>query len=154
MEPLKLIMSTQSKHIVQPYLMFNGRCEEALEFYKQAIGAKVECLMRFDESPEPPPEGALPPGSEKKVMHAGFTVGDSLIMASDGCGEPEKISGISLSLTLPDEAAVDNAFAALSEGGTVTMPLDKTFWSPRFGMVEDKFGVSWMLGVWTPCGGE
>ena len=145
-------MSMQSKHIVQPYLTFGGRCEEALEFYQQKLDAKVVCVMRFEDAPEKPPEGMLPPGSEKKVMHSGFTIGDSLLMASDGCGESEKIAGISLSLTLPDEDAVNKAFAALSEGGKVTMPLAKTFWSPLFGMVEDKFGVSWMLGVWTPCG--
>ncbi|HVJ46460.1 MAG TPA: VOC family protein [Luteolibacter sp.] len=145
-------MSNDIKTFVQPYLTFGGRCEEALEFYKQAAGAQTVCLMRFDEAPEPPPADMLPPGSEKKIMHSAFTIGNSLIMASDGCGESPPISGISLSLTLPDEAAVDKTFAALSEGGKVTMPLAKTFWSPRFGMVEDKFGVSWMLGVWTECG--
>jgi PhnB protein len=146
------IMNTDPKTFVQPYLMFSGRCEEALEFYQQAAGARVVCLMRFDEAPEPPPADLLAPGQEKKIMHSGFMIGDSLIMASDGCGEAVKISGISLSLTLPDEASVDRTFAALSEGGKVTMPLGKTFWSPRFGMLDDKFGVSWMLGVWTPCG--
>ncbi|MBX3742156.1 MAG: VOC family protein [Akkermansiaceae bacterium] len=145
-------MSTISKHIIQPYLMFGGRCEEAVEFYRSELGAQVEAMMRFEESPEPPPEGMLPDGYGKKIMHAAFRIGDSLLMASDGCGEVDKISGISLSLTLPDEAAVDRAFAALSNGGKVTMPLGETFWSPRFGMLEDKFGVSWMVGVWTPCG--
>ncbi|RYD35051.1 MAG: VOC family protein [Verrucomicrobiaceae bacterium] len=145
-------MSTESKHIIQPYLMFSGRCEEAVEFYRQTLGAEVQAMLRFEESPEPPPEGMLPDGFGKKIMHAAFRIGDSLLMASDGCGDVEKISGISLSLTLPDEAAVDGAFAALSEGGKVTMPLGKTFWSPRFGMVEDKFGVGWMVGIWTPCG--
>lgn len=132
--------------------MFGGRCEEAVEFYRSELGAQVEAMMRFEESPEPPPEGMLPEDYGKKIMHAAFRIGDSLLMASDGCGEVEKISGISLSLTLPDEAAVDRAFAALSNGGKVTMPLGETFWSPRFGMLEDKFGVSWMVGVWTPCG--
>lgn len=145
-------MSTESKTYVQPYVMFNGRCEEALEFYKQAIGAEIVCVMKFDESPEPPPEGTLAPGFEKKVMHSAFTVGGSLVMGSDGCGEVEKISGVSLSLTLPDVDAVNKAFAALSEGGSVTMPLAETFWSPRFGMLVDKFGVSWMLLVWQECG--
>src|SRR6218665_2218640 len=102
-------MSNPSKHIIQPYLMFRGPSEEALEFYKQALGAKVEAMLRFEDSPEKPPEGMLPPGSEKKVMHAAFRIGDSLLMGSDGCGESEPISGISLSLTLPDEAAVDKA---------------------------------------------
>lgn len=145
-------MSANSKHIIQPYLMFGGRCEEALQFYSKAIGAKIEMMLRFDESPEAPPEGMLPPDFGHKIMHAAFTVGDSLIMASDGCGEVCQISGISLSLTLPDEAAVDQAFAALSQGGKVTMPLNKTFWSPRFGMLEDQFGVSWMVGQWQECG--
>lgn len=144
-------MTQESKTYVQPYLMFSGRCEEALEFYKEAIGAEVVCLMRFEEAPEQPPEGMVPADFGKKVMHCGFTVGSTLVMASDGCGEVEKISGISLSLTLPDKVAVDKAFAALEEGGKVTMPLAETFWSPWFGMVEDKFGVSWMLGVWQPC---
>jgi PhnB protein len=137
-------MTTESKHIIQPYLMFSGRCEEAVEFYRDELGAQVEAMLRFDESPEPPPEGMVAVGYEKKIMHAAFRI----------CGEVEKISGISLSLTLPDEAAVERAFAALSNGGKVTMPLGKTFWSPRFGMLEDKFGVSWMVGVWTPCGGS
>lgn len=144
-------MSTISKHIIQPYLIFGGRCEEAVEFYREQLGAEVQAMLRFDESPEPPPEGMLPDGYGKKIMHAAFRIGDSLLMASDGCGEVEKISGISLSLTLPDEEAVDRAFSALSNGGKVNMPLGETFWSPRFGMVEDKFGVSWMVGVWTPC---
>ncbi|WAC19600.1 VOC family protein [Luteolibacter sp. SL250] len=144
-------MTTESKHIIQPYLMFGGRCEEAVEFYREQLGAQVQAMLRFEESPEPPPEGMLPDGYGKKIMHAAFRIGDSLLMASDGCGDVEKISGISLSLTLPDEAAVDRAFAALSEGGKINMPLGETFWSPRFGMVEDKFGVSWMVGVWTPC---
>lgn len=147
-------MSTESKHIIQPYLIFSGRCEEAVAFYREKLGAKVVAMLRFEESPEPPPEGVLPEGSGKKIMHAAFIIGDSMLMASDGCGEPEKISGISLSLTLPDNAAVDEAFAALSDGGKVVMPLDKTFWSPRFGMVEDKFGVNWMVSVWAPCAGS
>lgn len=134
--------------------MFSGRCEEAVEFYQKAVGARVEMLMRFEDAPESPPEGTVPDGFGKKVMHAAFRVGDSLIMASDGCGEVEKISGISLSLTLPDEAEVERAFAALADGGEVTMPLDKTFWSPKFGMLVDRFGVSWMVGVWMPCEGE
>lgn len=145
-------MNNESKHLVQPYLMFNGRCEEAVEFYRQAVGAKVEALMRFEESPEPPPPGMVPENYGQKVMHAAFRIGDSLLMASDGCGEVESISGISLSLTLPTEAEVDQAFAALAEGGSILMPLGRTFWSERFGMVEDRFGVSWMVGIWKSCG--
>jgi PhnB protein len=145
-------MNPISRPLIQPYLRFGGRCEEAVEFYRRELGAQVEAMLRFDESPEPPSEGMLPDGFGKKIMHAAFRIGDSLLMASDGCGEVEKISGISLSLTLPDETAVEHTFAALSKEGKVTMPLGKTFWSPRFGMLEDKFGVSWMVGVWAPCG--
>lgn len=136
-----------SKPTVEPYLTFGGRCEEALEFYKQAIGAKVEMVMRFDECPDPMPEGMLAPGFEKKVMHSSFWVGNSMIMASDGCNPSSKFEGFSLSISVKDEAEADKVFAALSEGGKVTMPLEKTFWSPRFGMLDDRFGVSWMVNV-------
>ena len=132
---------------IQPYLFFGGRCDEALAFYKKALGAEVDMLMHFNESPEPPPPGTIKPGFEKKVMHSSFRVGGNTIMASDGCGEESKFSGFSLSLALPTVADVDRAFAALSEGGKVTMPLNKTFWSPRFGMVTDRFGVGWMVSV-------
>jgi PhnB protein len=133
---------------VQPYLFFEGRCEEALEFYKKALHAEVLMLMRFKESPEPPPPGMLPPGSENKVMHASFRVGDATVMASDGrCEGRPGFQGFSLSLTVPDEARAEKLFAALGEGGQVQMPLMKTFWSPRFGMVADRFGVSWMISV-------
>lgn len=132
---------------IHPYLFFAGRCEEALDFYTRAIGAKVEMKMCFDESPEPAPPGVLPPGFEKKVMHASFHVGGSLVMASDGCGGTAEHKGYSLSLTVPTAADADRVFAALSEGGKVTMPLGKTFWSARFGMVTDRFGVAWMVNV-------
>lgn len=132
---------------VEAYLFFNGRCEEAIGFYQKAIGAKVEMLMRFQESPEPPPPGMTPPGWENKIMHSSLRIGDTIVMASDGCGESKGFEGFSLSLTLANEAEVDRAFAALSEGGKVTMPPGKTFWSPRFGMLEDRFGVGWMVGV-------
>ena len=133
---------------VQPYLNFNGRCEEAIEFYKRAIGAKVEMLMRNKESPEPAPAGCLPAGSENKVMHASLKIGDSVVMATDGrLDGPPAFKGISLTLTVPDAATADRVFAALTEGGQVHMPLGKTFFSPRFGMGEDRFGVSWMVIV-------
>lgn len=137
-----------SKTIVQPYLFFAGRCDEALEFYKSAIGAQVEMLMRFDEAPDRPPEGMLAPGFEKKIMHSSFRVGESIIMASDGCAPVEiekNFQGFSLSLTVADEAEAQRVFAALSEGGEVQMPLGKTFWSPCFGMVTDRFGIGWMI---------
>lgn len=138
--------------IVQSYLFFNGRCEEALEFYKSAIGAKVDMLMRFSESPEPPPPGMVPPGHENKVMHASFHVGETMIMASDGCGESQAFQGFSLSLGVATEEEADKYFNALAEGGKVEMPLDKTFWSPRYGMLTDKFGMGWMVSVVQTCG--
>jgi len=140
--------------IVQPYLLFGGRCEEALEFYRTAIGAQVEMVMRFSESPEPCPPGVLADGFEKKVMHSSFKVGATTLMASDGCCiEDGNFHGFSLSLTVPDEAGARRAFAALGEGGTVKMPLNKTFWSPCFGMLTDRFGLGWMVIVpaETPC---
>jgi PhnB protein len=133
---------------VQPYLFFDGRCEEAVEFYKGALGAKVEMLMRFKEAPDQPPPGMVPPGSEDKVMHACFRIGDTAVMASDGrCQGQPSFQGFSLSLTAADEAEADRLFGALAEGGQVQMPLGKTFFSPRFGMVADRFGVSWMVVV-------
>ncbi len=130
---------------VQPYLFFDGRCEEAIEFYKSALGIKVEMLMRFKDNPDPQP-GSCPPGAENKVMHAAFHVGDTLVMVSDGYakGKPE-FKGFSLSLDVATEAEADRLFAALGKGGQVQMPLAKTFYSPRFGVVADRFGVSWMI---------
>ncbi|MES2598068.1 MAG: VOC family protein [Verrucomicrobiota bacterium] len=136
-----------SKPVVQSYLFFNGNCEEALEFYKTALDAKVDMVMRFSDSPEPCGEGQIPPGHENKIMHASFHVGDTMIMASDGCGETYTFAGFSLSLALGTEAEADKYFNALAEGGEVTMPLGKTFWSPRFGMLKDKFGMGWMINV-------
>ena len=134
--------------IVEPYLFFEGRCEEAMTFYTKAVGAKVEALMRYKESPEPPPPGMVPPGSENKVMHALFRIGDSAIMCSDGgCSGKQTYGGFSLTLTVANEAEAKERFAALSEGGSVTMPLGKTFFSPSFGMLTDKFGVGWMVIV-------
>ncbi len=141
-------MPTPHSPLVQPYLFFGGRCEEALAFYQAAIGAEVEMLMRYDEAPDRPPEGMLAPGFEKKVMHSSFRVGESVLMASDGCGPRDcAFQGFSLSLSLPTEAEVEKAFAALAEGGTVQMPLTKTFWSQRFGMLTDRFGLGWMVTV-------
>jgi PhnB protein len=132
---------------VQPYLFFDGRCEEAIEFYKKALGAEVKALLRFKDNPEAQP-GMTPPGSENKVMHANFRIGDTEVLASDGrcLGQP-KFQGFSLSLWTKTEAEADKKFAALAEGGQVQMPLGKTFFSPRFGMVADKFGIGWMILV-------
>jgi PhnB protein len=133
---------------VQPYLFFEGRAEEALAFYTKALGTKVDMVMRNNEAPEPPPPGMLPPGSENKVMHASFKVGDTDVMLSDGrCSGKPNFAGFSLSITAPDEAAARRMFSALAEGGSVTMPIGKTFWSPCFGMLTDRFGVGWMLNV-------
>ena len=132
---------------VQPYLFFDGRCEEAIEFYKKALGAEVQMLMRFKESPEPPQPGCTP-ASGDMVMHASFRIGSTLVMASDGQGKGKpSFQGFSLSLTVPKEADAERLFTALGQGGQVQMPLSKTFFSPRFGMVADRFGVSWMVYV-------
>ena len=132
---------------VQPYLFFDGRCEEALEFYRDAVGAKVEALMRFKDSPEPPPADCAPVGADK-VMHASMRIGDSQVMVSDGDarGRPE-FKGFSLSLTVADADEAQRRFAALGEGGQVVVPLGKTFFSPSFGMLVDRFGVHWMVLV-------
>jgi PhnB protein len=130
---------------VQPYLNFDGRCEEALDFYRGALGAEVTMLMRYKESPEP---AMVSPGSEDKVMHASFRVGEATVMASDGrCKGQSSFQGISLALTAPDDAEAERRFAALADGGQVQMPLTRTFFSSRFGMVADRFGVSWMVLV-------
>ena len=132
--------------LVQPYLFFGGRCEEALEFYRTALGAEVQMLMHYKESPEPNP--SMPDCFEEKVMHASFRIGETRLMASDGmCDGKANFEGFSLSITVPDESEADRVFAALSEDGLVTMPLTKTFWAPKFGMLQDRFGVGWMVSV-------
>jgi PhnB protein len=133
---------------IQPYLFFNGRCEEAIEFYRQALGAQVDMLMRFKDSPEPPPADRAPVSGDK-VMHAAFRIGDSVLMASDGmaAGNAPEFKGFSLSLNLADEAQARRVFDALAQGGNIVMPLAKTFYASIFGMVRDRFGVQWMVGV-------
>ncbi len=135
------------KKIVQTYLNFDGKCEEALAFYRSALGAEVTMLMRFKESPQAPPPGCEPV-DPNQVMHAQFRIGETVLMASDarGTGKPS-FQGMSLSLTVATEAEAERAFKALSEGGQVQHPLAKTFFSPRFGMVADRFGVNWMVLV-------
>jgi len=133
---------------IQPYLTFDGRCEEAVDFYRKVLGAEVSMLMRFKDSPEPPAPGMVPAGAENKVMHASFRIGDTTVMASDGrCLGKPTFQGFSLSLTVADDATAERVFAALRDGGQVQMPLAKTFFSSRFGMVADRFGVSWMIIV-------
>ena len=130
---------------IQPYLYFNGRCEEAVEFYRRVLGAKVEMLMHFGESPEPPEPGRLPPGMDKKVMHAAIRIGDSMVLMTDGPTAEPGFRGFSLSLSLADAAAVERIFTGLADGGAVRMPLEKTFFAPRFGMLTDRFGVGWTV---------
>jgi PhnB protein len=132
---------------VEAYLFFNGRCGEAIEFYKKALGAEVLMLMRYKESPEPPPPGMVPPGWENKIMHTSLRIGNTTVMASDGCSEGTNFQGFSLSISVANDAEAERAFTALADGGQVKMPLTKTFWSPRFGMVADRFGVGWMVTV-------
>ena len=130
---------------VQSYLFFDGRCEEALEYYRKSLGAEVTALMRFKDSPEP---SQCKPGSENKVMHANFKIGDTQVMASDGrCEGKPNFEGFALTLNVPNEAEAERRFAALAEGGKVQMPLSKTFFAPKFGMVSDRFGVKWMVIV-------
>ena len=131
---------------VEPYLFFDGRCEEAIEFYKKALGAKVEMLMRFKDAPE----GQCAPGTENKVMHSALKIGDTFIMATDGMMKDQgklEFKGISLTLNPTTEAECERLFNALADGGQVYQPLIKTFFSPKFGVVADKFGVNWMVLV-------
>ena len=131
---------------IEPYLFFNGRCEEAIDFYRRVLDAEVVMLMRYKESPEPPPPGMVPPGSENKIMHASLRVGESRIMASDGhCKGNPHFDGFSLSIAVQDAAEAQRRFAALADGGEVVMPLGKTFFAQSFGMVKDRFGVHWMV---------
>lgn len=133
---------------VHSYLFFEGRCEEAIEFYKKALGARPGMLMRYGESPQACPEGMIPPGSEQKIMHGEITIGETMLMVSDGSvsGKP-KFEGFSLSVDFPDAGAAEKAFNALADGGSVTMPLGPTFFAKTFGMVKDRFGMQWMVIV-------
>jgi len=139
---------TQSSLHIRPYLFFAGRCEEAIEFYKAAVGAQVTALMRNKESPEPHHPGMLPPGSENKIMHAEFQIGETALMASDGrCQGKPNFQGITLSLVVRDDAEAERSFAALGEGAAIQQPLITTFFSSRFGLLTDRFGVPWMVVV-------
>jgi PhnB protein len=130
---------------VQPYLFFDGRCEEAIEFYKKALSAEVTSMMRFKEGPDP---AMIPPGGADKVMHANLRIGETTVLASDGrCTGHPSFQGFALSIMAKDDADAERKFASLGEGGQVQMPLTKTFFTSRFGMVADKFGVSWMVLV-------
>ena len=132
--------------VVQPYLFFNGQCEEALNFYKTALGAEVGPIMRFKDCPDP--EGRAQAKDLNHVMHASFKVGQSEIMASDGCSDGKSnFAGFSLSVAVQTEAEAERIFGALSAGGNVMMPMGKTFFAPKFGMTTDKFGIGWMVIV-------
>lgn len=133
---------------LQPYLFFNGRCEEAIGFYQRALDAQVEMLLRFKDNPDPPPPGAVASGHEDKVMHASLRIGDSVLMMSDGCADgAARFDGFALSIAPADEEQARRQFDALADGGQVRMPLGETFWSRCFGMAVDRFGVCWMLNV-------
>ena len=130
---------------VQPYLSFEGRCEEAINFYKSAVGAKVAMMMRFKEAPD---QSMMTPGTGDRILHASLQIGDSTVMASDGqCMGKAIFQGISLSLTAGTDAEAKRLFDALANGGQIQMPLAKTFFATSFGIVADKFGVSWMIYV-------
>ncbi len=133
---------------IEPYLFFDGRCEEALAFYREVLGAEVTALMRFKDNPD---QGGMPPGMGDKVMHANVRIGDTTLMVSDGMNEGHPaFQGFALTLELPTEAEAERVFAALSEGGRVQMALTQTFFARRFGMVADRFGVPWMVIVTAP----
>lgn len=133
---------------IQPYLFFDGRCEEALHFYRDALGAEITALMRFKENPEPQMN---PPGADEKVMHGSFRIGESEVMVSDGnCMGKPAFNGFSLTLVADSIEQADRLFGVLAEGGQVQMPMAETFFSPRFGMVADRFGVGWMVIVDQP----
>jgi PhnB protein len=139
-------MNANVNGLIHPYLFFEGRCEEAIEFYKKTLGAEIQMVMRYKESPEPPPADCLPAGCENKIMHGQIRIGPSVVMMSDGrCSGRSNFEGFSLSLSYSTEAEVDRRFNALAEGGKIIMPLAKTFYSSRFGMLTDRFGVGWML---------
>ncbi|MCM2369100.1 YciI family protein [Aporhodopirellula aestuarii] len=149
-EQLAAKLATKSA-VVQSYLFFEGCCEEALDFYEHAIGATVTMKMRYSESPEPMPEGMVPDGYENKIMHASFNVGEMSLMACDDCTAKPTHDGFRLALSVKTVADADLVFGQLAEGGKIDMPLSQTFWSPRFGMVTDPFGVGWMVMVAGEC---
>jgi PhnB protein len=143
--------TTKDSRFIQPYLFFNGSCEQAVKFYCKALGAQVQFTMRYKESPEPLPPRRVPKGFQNKIMHTSFRVGQTTVMAADGCSaDKADFQGFTLSLSVPGKAEAKRAFTALAKGGKVQMPLAKTFWSPCFGMVEDRFGIGWMISV-TPA---
>ena len=136
-------MAVQQNETVQPYIFFDGKCEEALEFYKGAIGAKVDMMMRFKEAPD---QSQMQPNTGEKVMHAAFHVGTTQVLASDGhCAGKPSFQGFGLALNAKNDAEAEKLFTAVGKGGQVLEPLTKTFFASKFGMVTDKFGIMWMV---------
>lgn len=130
---------------VETYLMFEGRCEEAIAFYRRTLGAEVQMMMRFKEAPD---RSMVQPGNEEKIMHASLRIGETRVMVSDGrCQGKPGFQGFALSIAAPDDATAKRLFDALGDGGQVQMPLSKTFFASSFGMVADRFGVTWMIIV-------
>ena len=129
--------------LIRPYLFFDGRCDEAIAFYKKAVGAEVAMLMRWKDAPD---KSMCTPSNENKVMHSCIKIGDSNVMASDGrnTGNP-KFEGFALSLDAKTDDEAQTRFKALSDGGEVVMPMGPTFFASSFGMVRDRFGVHWMV---------
>ena len=132
---------------ITPYIFFGGNCEEAMNAYKTILNAEIGMVMHFNQSPDPVPEGMLAPGFENKVMHASFTIGGTEIFASDGCNPDDAGQGFMLHYPIDSTEEGDKIFSALAEGGEVIMPLEKTFWSPYYGMVKDRFGIGWMVSI-------
>lgn len=133
---------------IEPYLFFDGNAEEALAFYERALGAKVETKMRYAECPDPVPPEHMPPGGPQKLLYASLLIGDVHVMMSDGAPqEGGGFRGFSLCLQYPSEPEARRAFDALAEGGRVVMPMGRTFFSPCFGMLFDRFGVQWMVMI-------
>lgn len=131
---------------VQPYLFFEGRCEEAAEFYRRALGAEVHALIRFKDAPDAQEQRMVAPGAGDKVMHMSLRIGDTMLLASDGQGGGRaSFQGFALSLSVPNDAEAERRFSALAEGGQVRMPLTKTFFASSFGTVVDRFGITWMI---------
>ena len=141
-------MTVQQNETVQPYIFFDGKCEEALDFYKGAIGAKVDMMMRFKEAPD---QSQMQPNTGEKVMHASFHVGTTQVLASDGhCAGKPSFQGFGLALNAKDDAEAEKLFTAVGKGGQVLQPLTKTFFASKFGMVTDKFGINWMINCDAP----
>lgn len=133
---------------IQPYMNFDGRCEEAINFYRTAVGAQVQMMMRFSDSPQPVDPQMVPPGNENKIMHASIKIGDSVINGADCmCGGKPNFEGITLTLNAATDAEAERVFHALAEGGKVQQPLIKTFFASSWGVLVDRIGVSWMVIV-------